>query len=355
MWKKGLSDMRRFLPFVILGALLSACGTPTPPTTTTAPSAAASSVAAGSTMPDTGTPVSISLGYIPDVQFAPFYVAQERGYYAQEGLKVTIEHTFFQEAVVQVAQGQLTFALAAGDEILAARAQGVPIRMVYQVYQQYPIAIFSKASEGVATPDDLRGTTVGVPARAGATYVGLLGVMDAQDIPEDDVTIAEIGFTQAEAVQTDKVPVAVGYINNEPLLLRENGIDVNVIPVSEYINLVSNGIVASEDRISNDPDTIRRFLRATARGLQDTLDDPDGAFEIALGVIPEIPEAQRAQQREKLAQTLPLWRSEASEQNGLGYSDPAAWQTTYTFLRDSGILQQDIDVTEAFTNELYKE
>lgn len=347
--------MRRLIALAISGALLGACGTPEPPTTTASPGAAASSAATGSTAPDTGRPVSISLGYIPDVQFAPFYVAQKKGYYAEEGLNVEIEHTFFQEAVVQVAQGQLTFAMAAGDEILAARAQGVPIRMVFQVYQQYPIAIFSKASEGVASPADLRGATVGVPARAGATYVGLQGVMYAEQIPQDDVTIAEIGFTQAEAVQTDRVPVAVGYVNNEPVQLRENGIDVNVIAVSDYINLVSNGIVASEDRIATDPDTIRRFVRATARGLQDTLDDPDAAFEIALGAIPELPAERRDREREKLQQSLALWRSDASDQNGLGYSDPDAWQTTYTFLRDSGILQQDVDVAEAFTNDFYKE
>lgn len=292
------------------------------------------------------------MGYIPDVQFAPFYVAQAKGYYAAEGLNVTFNHSDIRDALVQVAQGQLNFANAAGDEILLARAQQIPVKMIFQTYQQFPVAIFSKQSTGIAKPEDLKGKTIGVPGRFGATYIGLQGVMYAAKLQEQDVSIREIGFTQAAAVRQDNVNAAVGYFNNEPFLLQNEGIPVNVIRVSDYISLVSNGVVASESFINQQPETVKRFARATARGLQDTLDDPDAAFKLALTFVPELSADKQPQELNKLKETLPLWHSPETDSNGLGYSDPAAWQVTHTFLRDSQILQSDVAIEQAFTNDL---
>jgi NitT/TauT family transport system substrate-binding protein len=299
-----------------------------------------------------GNTINIAMGYIPDVQFAPFYVAQAKGYYAAEGLTVTINHNDIRDALVQVGQGRLQFANASGDEILLARAQGIPVRMVFQTFQQFPIAVFSKQSQGITTPADLRGKAVGVPGRFGATYIGLKGMLYAAKIPEQEVQITEIGFTQAAAVREDKVPAAVGYFNNEPLVLQNEGTPVNVLRVNDYISLVSNGLVASEQMINEQPETIRRFARATARGLQETLDDPDAAFKLSLQFIPELNAERQPQELRKLKETLALWRSATSDANGLGYSDPQAWQTTYQFLRDSGILQRDLDVQQAYTNDI---
>jgi len=293
------------------------------------------------------------MGYIPDVQFAPFYVAQAKGYYAEEGLAVTINQNDIRDALVQVGQGQLQFANASGDEILLARAQSIPIKMVFQTFQQFPIAIFSKQSAGIATPADLRGKTIGVPGQFGATFIGLKGVLYAEKIPEQEVRISEIGFTQAAAVREDKVEAAVGYFNNEPLLLQNEGTPVNVIRVSEYISLVSNGIVTSEKMIAEQPETVRKFVRATGRGLQDTLDNPDEAFKLSLQFIPELATERQPQELNKLKETLSLWRA-PNEANGLGYSDPQAWETTYRFLRDSELLRRDVNIQEAFTNDLRK-
>lgn len=324
--------MRRFIVLIMAALIVSACGA--------APSASST------------TSVSISMGYIPDVQFAPFYIAQARGYYAAEGLDVTFNHSDIRDALVQVAQGKLTFSNASGDEVLLARAQQIPIKMVFQTYQQFPIAIFSKESAGIARPEDLKGKTIGVPGRFGATYIGLQGLLYASKLSEQDVTIREIGFTQASAVRQDNVNAASGYFNNEPFVLENSGIPVNVIRVSDYISLVSNGFVASERFISEQPETVRRFARATARGLQDTLNDPDDAFKQTLTFIPELTAERQPQELRKLKETLALWRSPATESNGLGYSDPQAWNVTHDFLRDSGILQSDLDIQQAFTNEL---
>lgn len=340
---------------IVLLTLLSACGSPTAPNTTTAGNEPSVSGSTNTTATTSGlTPVSISMGYIPDVQFAMFYVAQAKGYYRDEGLEVTLNHGFVTDAIIQVAQGRQTFANASGDEILLARSNKIPIKLVFQTYQQYPIAIFSKESAGITKPAELKGKTIGVPVRAGATYVGLKGVLYAEKLAEQDVNIVEINFTQAEAVRGDKVAAAVGYFNNEPFVLAEQGIPVNVLRVSDYIDLVSNGIITSETLAQTSPETVRRFNRATARGLQDTLDNPEEAFKLALEFIPELPSERHAQELAKLKQTTALWQSAATQANGLGYSDPAMWQTTQQFLRESSLIQTDVDVQQAFTNDLRK-
>ncbi|WP_029214439.1 ABC transporter substrate-binding protein [Kallotenue papyrolyticum] len=332
--------MRRLsLALLALALLISGCRAAATPPSTAATGGAR-------------TPVRIAMGYIPDVQFAPFYVAQARGYYQAAGLEVTIDHSDVRDALVQVGQGRLTFANAAGDEILQARAQGIPIKLVFQTFQQLPVAIFAKQSAGIKTPADLRGKTVGVPGRFGATYIGLLAVLYAAQVPADQVNIVEIGFTQAAAVREDKVDAAVGYFNNEPLLLQAEGIPVDVLPVSEYISLVSNGIIAADTLIETQPDLVRRFVSATARGLQETIADPEAAFRDALRFIPELPAERQAFELNKLKQTTALWQSAVTQQHGLGYSDPAAWETTYRFLRESGLLQAQVEVTSAFTNDL---
>lgn len=327
--------MRRFFPLLWLSVALalSACGSP---------------AATGNTA------VTIAMGYIPDVQFAPFYVADAKGYYKEEGLNVTLLNQTIQDALPQVAQGRLTFANASGDEVLTARAQQIPIKMVFQTFQAFPVAVFAKRESGINTPDDLKGKTIGVPGRFGATYIGLKGLLYATNMQEQDVNIQEIGFTQAAAVREDKVPAAVGYANNEPFVLQQEGIPISVIRVADYISLVSNGIVASEDTISKNPELIKAFMRATAKGLQETIDDPEAAFQLALKYIPELQSERQPLELEKLKQAVALWRSDVTMKNGLGYSDPQQWETTYIFLRGSGILQTDVDVQQAFTNDLRK-
>ncbi len=355
--------MRRFIFMIWMSAVLVACSSPSTPAQTATTSVSEGASAAG-TVTDSAststtatgeaqgsTPVSIGMGYIPDVQFAMFYVAQQKNYYADEGLDVSFVHGSIQDKLVQAAQGQITFVNASGDEILQARSQGIPIKSVFQMYQQAPIAIFSKQGTNITSPEDLRGKTVGVPGRYGATYYGLLGVLANAGLDENAVTITEVGFTQAEAVRSDAVQAAVGYANNEPLVLSAEGVPVNVLRVSDYFSLVSNGIAASETLINDDPNLVRRFVRATARGLQDTLNNPDEAFTIALQFIPELSVEQQPRERQKLQETLPLWRPQ-DPANGLGYADAEQWRTMYSFLRDNGLLEQDLDVTEAFTNDL---
>ena len=355
-----------------LALVLTACGAPAPsgvvsPTTapvTTAATAATAAPAAETTAaaPSGGEaptaaaglqPLTLGLGYIPNVQFAPFYVAATKGFYAEEGLQVDFSYGGnVNDLLLQTASRKIPFVMAAGDEVLLARSQGVPVKMVFLLYQKAPVALFSGKAAAIAQPADLRGKTVGIPGRYGATYIGLRGLLHAAGLQETDVTISEIGFTQFEAVSQGTVPAAMGYANNEPLRMQEAGTDVNVIRVADHIQLVSNGVVTSEQFAQEQPELLRKFLRATRRGLETTITNPAEAFTIALTHIPELGADRRPFERKVLEETLAYWRTEQGAAPGA--LNPAAWTTTYTFLKDSGILTRDTDPEQAYTEEFLK-
>lgn len=298
--------------------------------------------------------VTVAMPYVPNVQFAPFYVAKAKGYYAQAGLDVRFDYQYETESVQRVAQRSAQFGMAGGDSVLLARAQGLPIVTVATNSQRTPTVFVSKAEQNITKPTDLRGKRVGIPARAGASYIGLQALLTATGIDERELDVREIGFAQVQALSEGQIDAASAYANNEPVLLAKQGIKVNVLRVADYFALASDGIIAHEALLAEQPAVVRGFVQATLRGMADVIADPAAAFAVSLDEIPELRSADAATQdlqRAVLAETIPFWQSEQTAARGLGYTDPASWRATYSFLRQADLLVTDIDVNRAFSNE----
>ncbi|ABU58470.1 MULTISPECIES: ABC transporter substrate-binding protein [Roseiflexus] len=338
---------------IIVALAAAGCGA-TPAATPTMPAAAPPPTESA-----TLRPIVMGFPYIPNVQFAHFYLADAKGYYEAEGLDVAFDYNFETDVVQRVAQGTLQFALASGDSVLLARSQGLPIVTVMTNSQRFPTVLFSKAEANITTPKDLTrdGVTVGIPGRFGASWIGLLALLYAENIPREAVNVQEIGFTQVAAITEGKVTVATGYGNNEPIQLERQGIPVNVIRIADYFPLASDGLITGEQLVAGDPDVVRKFVRATLRGMADVIADPDAAFTTALDYIPELKGADQSTQdlqRAVLQATLDYWQSDKTKTEGLGFCDETNWRETYVFLRESGLLATDVDVTKAFTNQFIK-
>lgn len=296
--------------------------------------------------------VTMAMPFIPSVQFAHFYMADQKGYYAEEGLSVEFDYNYETDVVQRVAQGTLEFGLSSVDSVLLSRAQDLSVVTVATNSQQFPVVFFSKAAENITSPEDLRGKSVGIPGRFGASYIGLLAVLYANNIDESELDIQEIGFSQVAALTEDRVQVASGYGNNEPLRLEQEGIDLNVIRVADSFPLASDGLIASEKLIAEEPAVVRGFVQATLRAKQEVIDNPDEAFEISLEYIPELqaaPEEGKMSERAVLEETFVYWQNDSTPTEGLGYIDVESWEATLTFLRDSGLLQEDVDIDAAYT------
>jgi NitT/TauT family transport system substrate-binding protein len=341
--------VRRLLLLAILAVLLVACGQapPAAPAATEAPAAGGEGLRT----------VTLAMSYIPNVQFAPYYVAAEKGYFREAGLDVKFDYNF-ENDVVQRAAGwpdsQVAFATASGTSTLLARQQGIPVQTVMTLYQQFPVVFFAKSSAGLKSAQDLVGKTVGIPGNFGESLYGLLAVRYANKLDESAIAVQEIGFTQAQAVLEDKVPVAIGYAMNEPVILRAQGEEVDVLRVADVYDLAANGIVASERLLAEEPELVRAFITASLKGLRDTLDNPDEAFELSLRSIPEAQLGDSSLQRQVLQESLPYWYSDKTTAEGLGFTDVAIWRATEQFMRDAGLLAGPVEVEQAFTNEFLR-
>jgi NitT/TauT family transport system substrate-binding protein len=296
-----------------------------------------------------GVPVKVRLpmGYIASVQYAPYYVAAERGYFQAEGIEVEFDYKFETDGVKLVAAGELPFAVVSGEQVVLARAQGLPVKYVAQWFRKFPIAVISLAQTGIRTPQDLKGRAVGLPGFFGASYVGWRAFLRANGLSESDVNQQEIGFTQVAALQSGKVDAAVGYINNEPLVLAHNGYPVTVFPVSEQVDMVANGLMTSEKVLRENPQLVRGMVRALLKGVQDTIDDPDAAMDISTRRVEGL-KADDPIQRQVLTATIALMT--VTTGGRLGESTAQAWANTQDTLIDMGQAKQQVDVGEFFTN-----
>ncbi len=328
MQKRRLSLL---LLFVLLAALIVACG------------GGAGGGTAEPAAPDELTTIRLPMGYIPDPQYAPFYVAVEKGYYAEEGLAIEFDYSFETDGIALVGANELPLAIVSGDQVLLARAEGLPIVYVMEWFETFPVAVVSKAEAGIGSPADLAGRNVGLPGFFGASYVGLVGLLAAADMTLDDIDANDIGFNQVESLITDQSEAVVGYINNEPLQLEAQGVDINVISVGEYSDMVANGIISNEETIANNPALIERFVRATSRGLADTLAAPDDAFEISKGFVEGLEDGRKS----VLEASLPLWESEDP-----GVTELSSWEETQQVLLSMGFLDAPLDdLQAAFNND----
>jgi len=293
--------------------------------------------------------IRLPMGYIPNVQYAPFYVAVEQGYFQEAGIELEFDYSFETDGVKLVGAGELPFSLVSGEQVLLARAQGLPVVYVMAWWQDYPVAVAAPADSGILTPEDLAGKRIGIPGLFGASYVGYRALLHAAGLPENAATLDSIGFNQVEALAVGQEEAVVVYANNEPLQLEARGLPVNVIRVADYVQLASNGLLSSEATLRDRPELVRAMVRATLRGVEQAVADPEAAFEISKKYVEGLealsPEEQDLQ-RAVLAASIEFWRSDRP-----GYSDPAAWENMHALLLQMGLLADPLDIQQAFTND----
>jgi len=312
---------------LILGLGLTACG------------------AKPATAPGTLVHVKLPVGYVPNIQFAPLYVALDKGYFKDAGIELEFDYSIETDAVSLVGANNLQFAVVSGEQVLLARAQGLPVVYVCAWYEQYPVAVVSKVDQGIKTAADLKGRKIGLPGLFGANYIGLDAILFSAGLTEKDVTLDSIGFNQVAALAADKDEAVSVYTTNEPVQLQAQGYKLNEIRVADTLPLASNGIITNEQTIAQNPDLVKRMTSAFLKGLNDTIANPDEAYNISTKYVQDLSKQDEATQKEILKRSIGLWATSHP-----GFSDPQAWQNMQDTLLKMGLLKKPLDVSKAFTN-----
>jgi NitT/TauT family transport system substrate-binding protein len=291
--------------------------------------------------------VRVNMGYIPDVQFAPFYAGIEQGFFLDEGIAIVTDFSTEEDGYVLVGAGTIPFAIGAGDSLMQARSQGLPIVLVARWYNGIPSAIVSLADSGIETPADLVGKTLGMPGFYGILYKSTLAMLDANELTTDDVQMESIGWTQIAAVSEGLVDAAVVYANNEPTQMMWEGMDINVMELTSAGNFVPIGVHTSEDIIANNPELVEGFVRAFLKSVKFCVDNPDEALDASMRAV-GVYGWERSKAEMALAASLKLWEP-VDGIYGYYEEDPFIW--SQDFLLSIGEMDESVDVTEAFTND----
>lgn len=344
-------------------------------------------------------PERILLTFIPNIQFAPFYVGIADGHFARQGFEVSVEHLQEPDVLDLVAAGQADFGIVSGEQVILARAKERDVVYVYEWFQQYPVGIVMAGGAEEASLDTLTDMTIGIPGRFGASYSGLSTLLRYAGIAEAELTINEIGFNAPDVFCLGAVDAAVVYVNNEPLQIRKRiasgdcgaVTDISVLAVGSLVDLVSNGLIVSEALVQRDPDKVQRMVNGLHSALTATIANPAAAYLASLSFVETLPsnpelltqlQALAAQQaaflasdpnREQVAasrsdmfaqltdalggrdltqfevllRTIELWDAEK-----LGQSDLSSWQAMSETLRLMGLLDADpTDLRAAFSNQ----
>ncbi len=298
------------------------------------PSPAASLAPAGFMPAATGllTHLSVGLGYIPSVQFAPFYLAQQSGAYAAAGLDVTLQNQIDPDLITLIGQGAVDIGLGDGTSIITARSQQIPVRYAARIYAHSPNVVVSKASSGITTAADLKGKTLGTPGRFGSGWIMLQALLASAGLTTDDLTITLYpDFGQRVGLAQDQVEAVTGFVNNEPVVLRLQGTPVNILTVDDVVPLPGPGLIVGESTLAAKHDALAAFVAATLDAMRQIQADPQAGLDATFAVVPDLA-ADPVTQRAVLDATVAAWSDAYTDAHGLGAIDPTAWERSIAFM-----------------------
>ncbi len=332
MKKLGTS---RTVAILFLCSLMAACSASAPASPTASP-----------------RQVSLQLQWVTQAQFAGYYVALEKGWYKEEGIDLTIKPGGPDLVPVDlVAAGTRDFGTALLADLSVAVQTGKPVISIGQIQQANGLLLIAKKSSGIKQPQDFKGKKVGV--WFGSWEAQFNALIAKEGIAPDDLTVVSQGWSMDPFIK-DELDVASAMIYNEYHMVLESGLktqDVNIIDYAAYgLDFPGDTLFTTRQMTTQDPDLCTRMLRASLRGWQYAIDNPEEAADIVLKYDTSGVQTKQHQ----LAMMQEISKLVSVKGSSLGKTDQAAVQRTVDALLLYKILGGAVKPEDVFTNEFWE-
>jgi NitT/TauT family transport system substrate-binding protein len=291
--------------------------------------------------------LTVGLTYQPDIQFAPFYVAEAQGWFTEAGVDIELRHHGSSETLfgaLDAGTEQVVF--SGGDEQLQAHSQGSDVVAIATVYREYPVVLIVPEDSAITGPEDLRGKKIGLPGPFGENWFGLLVLLQDAGLTQDDVEVMNIGYTQQAALMGGDVDAVIGFKNNDLVRFGAADFPVRAIELtgSGQPPLVGAGLGTSSKVIKDQSVDLKAMIKVLRRGLQFCIDEPEKAVELSADYVPTLSDAdQRAAALVTLNATIPLYGSA----DDLARLDVDRWTAMSAFMETAGLLAEPVDASAA--------
>lgn len=219
--------------------------------------------------------------------FGPWMLAQAKGYYEQEGLKINfVTARGGVDVAKQIGAGNAVIGGAIGDTPIIARAQGIPVKAVAVLGAGSLTQLVSHKDEKIESPRELKGKTVTVLAYTDTTYYALLGMLSKVGLTKNDVNIQAAGPAGVWQQFAAKKASAMAGVPDWTVSAMEAGAQVDILPADIYFKSMAQAILASDETIAKNPQLIQKLVRATLRGMKDIMADPKAATAVYVAHVP---------------------------------------------------------------------
>ena len=293
--------------------------------------------------------VSLRLNWYLGGLHVPFYYGKDRGYYAAEGIDLTINEGRGSANTVQVvAAGSDTFGLADSSSVVLTASKGADVKSVMSLLNTTGFSVVSLAEAGIKTPKDLEGKKVAVTAGDPLGQL-LLAVCKANGVDCAKISMVQVDpAAKVVTVLEKKTDALLGGADDQYFLIKYKGGNPAAMRYADWgANIVGMTIMTSGDTIKKNPDLVKRFVRATVKSWEETKKNPGPAVDAAMKAKPDL---NRQSTLDQLMVDIDLLDSKNSK-GRIGWGAQADWDQTLSILKNYRELQTDKGWTTFHTNE----
>jgi ABC-type nitrate/sulfonate/bicarbonate transport system substrate-binding protein len=334
----------RIVGLATIGALAVACSS--------APGASPSSSAAGSDGPAETTTIRFSWDWKPDGDWSPILWAEEQGYFAEEGLKVEFVAGDGSSAVLPLlASGNFDLAQLSAPPVVLAAAEDYPITVVGVQMPDSPNVVIADGS--ITEPAQIKGKKVGLQVGEfeEALWEAWFKANGIERSEIDEVPIADIG---ADVLFIDhQVDVILDFYTSGviPSLTDGREGEETLWPIRDSLDVIGHTLVANNTFLAENPDAVRAFQRAFARGMLYTIQHPDETVDL---ILDKYPENERTATEWSVERYIEAWQAEGAGKDGFLVFEPALWDVTKGVLVDGGLMD-DVDISDLYSTDYFPE